>query len=631
MFSSHVLAIIVLLPLIGFLISGIFGNFLINKYGEKIISFICCALPILSFILSILVFIKLPAEGISEHLYSWASSINGIFELELYMDKLSGLMALIVTGVGSLIHIYSIGYMHKDKSYARFFSYMNLFLFFMLLLVLGQSLLVLFVGWEGVGLVSYLLIGFWYENSDFANAGKKAFIFNRIGDAAFLLGMFLLVFSLNTLDIPTINNLFSSSSSISISPTLTAVIALLLFIGATGKSAQIPLYTWLPDAMAGPTPVSALIHAATMVTAGVYMVVRLAPLFLSAIEIMNIIAVIGALTSLLAATIAITQTDIKKVLAYSTVSQLGLMFTAAGVGAFGVAIFHLFTHAFFKACLFLSAGNVIHSMSNEQDILKMGALWKKIPITFLCFVIAAAAIAGLPPLSGFFSKDEILWVAFASNMTGSNGGGHWGLWLIISIASFFTSFYMFRLVWLVFFGKARYSKKVEKNLHESPNSMILVIVALALCSIFAGFVHIPEFLANPISVHESIYSYEIYFIIFATFLAIVGLILAKLIYGTDLSTGQNLKNKFEQIHILTTNKFYVDELYDWAIATPYKIISEICQSIIDNLINKILHVIVNSVKACAHVLVKIQNGNLQLYLLLVLTGIMIIMIWSTLG
>ena len=376
--------------------------------------------------------------------YTWAVVGDSSFEVSFYFDRLTAVMALIVTGVGSLIHVYSIGYMKDDTSYARYFSYLNLFLFFMLLLVLGRSLLVLFVGWEGVGLASYLLIGFWFEDPDKARAGKKAFITNRIGDAGFLLGMFVLYTGLGTLDMDRINAAFMADPLPAVSASL---VGILLFIGAAGKSAQIPLYVWLPDAMAGPTPVSALIHAATMVTAGVYLVARLSGIYLHAPEASAIIAAIGALTALFAATIAVAQTDIKKVLAYSTISQLGFMFVALGVGAYGVAIFHLYTHAFFKACLFLGAGSVIHALGGEQDIRKMGGLARRIPVTFATFAIATAAIAGIPPLAGFFSKDEILWFAFASSR-----GGSPLLFAVAATTALLTAFYMFRLLWLTFFG-----------------------------------------------------------------------------------------------------------------------------------------------------------------------------------
>ncbi len=394
-------------------------------------------------------------------------------------------MTLIVTGIGSLIHIYSIGYMKEDASFARFFAYLNLFLFFMLLLVLGRSLLVMFVGWEGVGLASYLLIGFWFEDPVNAKAGKKAFITNRVGDAGFLLGMFLLYNALGTLDLDRINAAFLAGP-VAVSASLVGVF---LFIGATGKSAQIPLHVWLPDAMAGPTPVSALIHAATMVTAGVYMIARLNGLYLHAPEASALVAWVGAATAFFAATVAIVQTDIKKVLAYSTVSQLGFMFVALGVGAYGVAVFHLLTHAFFKACLFLGAGSVIHALSGEQDIRKMGGLAKRIPVTFWTFAIATGAIAGLPPLSGFFSKDEILWFALASER-----GGSVALMVVMAVTALMTAFYMFRLLWLTFMGASRMDHEVEHHVHESPFSMTGVLMVLAALAAVGGFIPIPHFL-----------------------------------------------------------------------------------------------------------------------------------------
>src|SRR6187399_2983927 len=405
----------VALPLAGFLLNGLGGNVL----GKRFVSFVGCGLPIIAFGVALQCLADLTArEGtpLVETAYAWTVIGGRSFEIAFWFDRLTAVMALIVTGVGSLIHIYSTGYMKEDKSYARYFAYLNLFLFFMLMLVLGRSLLVLFVGWEGVGLASYLLIGFWFEDPAKAAAGKKAFITNRIGDAGFLLGMFLLYTTLGSLDMDRINAAFMAAPAPAVSASL---VGILLFIGACGKSAQIPLHVWLPDAMAGPTPVSALIHAATMVTAGVYLVARLSGIYMHAPEASLVIAVVGCTTAFFAATIAVVQTDIKKVLAYSTVSQLGFMFLALGVGAYGAAVFHLYTHAFFKACLFLGAGSVIHALSGEQDIRKMGGLAKKIPVTFWTFAIATGAIAGLPPLAGFFSKDEILWFALASERGGS--------------------------------------------------------------------------------------------------------------------------------------------------------------------------------------------------------------------
>jgi NADH-quinone oxidoreductase subunit L len=445
--------VIVLLPLAGFLLNGFAGN----RLGPRFVSAIGCGLPIAAFAVAIKCFIDLQAGDGAPRIdlaYTWLATGGDTFEIAFYFDRLSAVMALIVTGVGSLIHVYSIGYMKDDKSYARYFAYLNLFLFFMLLLVLGRSLLVLFVGWEGVGLASYLLIGFWFEDPDKARAGKKAFITNRIGDAGFLLGMFVLYQALGTLDMDRINAAFTTGA-----PAVSAsLVGILLFIGASGKSAQIPLHVWLPDAMAGPTPVSALIHAATMVTAGVYLVARMSGIYLHAPEASALIAGIGAATAFFAATIAVVQTDIKKVLAYSTISQLGFMFVAAGVGAYGVAVFHLYTHAFFKACLFLGAGSVIHAMSGEQDIRKMGGLARRIPVTFATFAVATAAIAGIPPLAGFFSKDEILWFAFASNR-----GGSALLFATVATTALLTSFYMFRLLWLTFFGSSRMTAEDEHH------------------------------------------------------------------------------------------------------------------------------------------------------------------------
>ena len=466
---SHLLTLIVVLPLVGFVLNGGFGN----RLGNRFVTVVGCGLPIVAFLLTIKCFLDLQAGGapLIETAYTWARIGGRSFDISLYFDRLSAVMALVVTGVGSVIHIYSIGYMHDDKSYPRFFAYLNLFLFFMLSLVLGRSLLVLFVGWEGVGLASYLLIGFWFEDPVNARAGKKAFVTNRIGDAGFLLGMFLLYWAFGTLDMDKINAAFTSGAAPVVSASLAGI---LLFIGATGKSAQIPLHVWLPDAMAGPTPVSALIHAATMVTAGVYLVARMNGLYLQAPEASAVITVIGAATALFAATIALVQTDIKKVLAYSTVSQLGFMFVALGVGAYGVGIFHVYTHAFFKACLFLGAGSVIHALSGEQDIRKMGGLAKRIPITFWTFAIATAAIAGIPPLAGFWSKDEILWNAFASS-----SGGSKVLWAVMATTALMTAFYMFRLLWLVFLTPSRMEPEAEHHVHESPLSMTGVLMILA--------------------------------------------------------------------------------------------------------------------------------------------------------
>ena len=534
----NLLTLIVLLPLAGFLLNGLAGP----RLGKGFVSVVGCGLPILAFLATVRAFMQLDgAEGAAlvETAYTWAVVGDFSFDIAFYFDRLSALMTLIVTGVGSLIHIYSTGYMKDDASYARYFAYLNLFLFFMLLLVLGRSLLVCFVGWEGVGLASYLLIGFWFEDPAKAQAGKKAFITNRVGDAGFLLGMFLIYHALGTLDFDAVNAAFTGPVAPAVSASL---VGLLLFIGATGKSAQIPLHVWLPDAMAGPTPVSALIHAATMVTAGVYLVARLNGLYMQAPEASQVIAVIGLATAFFAATIAVVQTDIKKVLAYSTISQLGLMFLALGVGAYGVAVFHVYTHAFFKACLFLGAGSVIHAMSGEQDIRKMGGLARKIPVTFATFAVATAAIAGIPPLAGFFSKDEILWFAFASE-----SGGSPMLWALASFSALLTSFYMFRLLWLTFLTPSRMDHETEHHVHESPFSMTGVLIVLAVLSAVGGFFHVYHFLEPVMPMpaeNESLHHLKMPLIYVAIAVAFAGLGLAWFVYRDGLARGDRLRQRF---------------------------------------------------------------------------------------
>ena len=618
------LSLIVVLPLVGFLVNGLAGN----RLGKGFVSAVGCGLPIVSFLITVKCFIDLKAGNYAplvENAYTWATVGESAFGISFYFDRLSAVMTLIVTGVGSLIHIYSIGYMHQDKSYARYFAYLNLFLFFMLLLVLGKTLLVLFVGWEGVGLASYLLIGFWFEDMEKARAGKKAFIANRIGDAGFLLGMFVLYSTLGTLEMDRINAAFSTSPLPAVSASL---IGVLLFIGATGKSAQIPLYVWLPDAMAGPTPVSALIHAATMVTAGVYMIARLAPIYMHAPEASELVAVVGALTALFAATIAITQTDIKKVLAYSTVSQLGFMFVALGVGAYGVAVFHVYTHAFFKACLFLGAGSVIHALSGEQDIRKMGGLARKIPITFVTFAIATAAIAGIPPLAGFFSKDEILWFAFASER-----GGSTLLWMVMSLTALMTAFYMFRLLWLTFFGRSRMDHEVEHHVHESPLSMTSVLAILAVLSAIGGFFSVPHFLEPQLplpAVPDSLHHYEKLLVGIAVAIGLAGLAGAAYVYGGTGARAERLLSRFAGVHRVLYDKYYVDELYDAVIAKPLLWISErVFLRIGDRaLIDGTLNGMAALAQRAAGLLGRVQTGSLHFYAFLVLTGMVAVVIWS---
>ncbi len=626
---EHALTLIVVLPLAGFLLNGFlatrFGG---NRVGKGFVTAVGCALPFASFALALACLFRLQATGyepLVETAYTWALIGDQSFEIAFYFDRLSAVMTLIVTGVGSLIHVYSVGYMKDDESYARYFAYLNLFLFFMLLLVLGRSLLVLFVGWEGVGLASYLLIGFWFEDPAKAAAGKKAFIVNRIGDAGFLLGMFLLHQTLGTLDMDRINAAFSAAALPAVSASL---IGILLFIGATGKSAQIPLYVWLPDAMAGPTPVSALIHAATMVTAGVYLVARLSGIYAHAPEASALVAGIGVATALLAATIALVQTDIKKVLAYSTVSQLGLMFVALGVGAYGVAVFHVTTHAFFKACLFLGAGSVIHALSGEQDITKMGGLARRIPVTFATFAIATAAIAGIPPLAGFFSKDEILWYAFASAQ-----GGSTLLWLLASFASLLTSFYMFRLLWLTFFGTSRMTPAVEHHVHESPLSMTAVLAILATLSVVGGFFALPHFLEPMLPlppIPPALHHLEQTLIGIAVAVAFAGLAAAAFLYGAGARRADALRRRFPLAHRVLFDKYFVDEAYEFLIARPLLWVSDrVFLRIGDRvLLDGTLNGLAAWAQRAAGSLARIQSGNLQLYALLVLAGMVVALLWT---
>ncbi|MEW5881194.1 MAG: NADH-quinone oxidoreductase subunit L [Pseudomonadota bacterium] len=615
------LTLIVLLPLAGFLVNGLLGDAL----GKRFVSAVGCGLPIASFALAVAAFRALEAGGapVVETLYTWTVVGDTAFDIAFYFDRLAAVMTLIVTGVGSVIHIYSTGYMHEDRSYARFFAYLNLFLFFMLLLVLGRSMLVLFVGWEGVGLASYLLIGFWYEDPANAAAGKKAFITNRIGDAGFLLGMFLLYFAFGTLDMDRINAAFASGP-VAVSASLVGV---LLFIGASGKSAQIPLHVWLPDAMAGPTPVSALIHAATMVTAGVYLVARMAGLYLHAPEASALVAAVGAATALFAATIAIAQNDIKKVLAYSTVSQLGFMFAALGVGAYGVAIFHVFTHAFFKACLFLGAGSVIHALSGEQDIRKMGALAKKIPLTFATFLVATAAIAGIPPLAGFFSKDEILWFTFASAR-----GGSPLLWAVLATTALLTAFYMFRLLWLVFLGRSRVAPDVAHHVHESPWSMTGVLVVLAVLSAVGGFIAVPHFLEPLLplpAIAEPLHRFEKPLLVLSVLIAAAGIAAAAFFFGGDAKRAAAAGERFAALRRVLANKYYVDELYEATIGRPLHWISEyVFLRLSDRaLIDGTLHALAAAARGGAALLARVQTGSLQLYVFLVLAGAVASLLW----
>jgi NADH-quinone oxidoreductase subunit L len=623
------LTAIALLPLLGFLLNGVLATALGgNLVGKRFVTIVGCGLPLLAFALTVKMLLALIAGNyapIVEVVYRWALIGDRSFEIAFLFDRLTAVMALVVTGIGSLIHIYSVGYMAHDKSFGRFFAYLNLFLFFMLLLVLGRSLLVLFVGWEGVGLASYLLIGFWFDDLANARAGKKAFVTNRIGDAGFLLGMFVLFQAFGTLDMDRINAAFGAGAAPAVSASL---VGLLLFIGATGKSAQIPLHVWLPDAMAGPTPVSALIHAATMVTAGVYLVARMSSIYLHAPEASQLIAVVGVATAFFAASIALVQTDIKKVLAYSTLSQLGFMFLALGVGAYGVAIFHVVTHAFFKACLFLGAGSVIHALSGEQDLRKMGGLAKRIPITFWTFAIATAAIAGIPPLAGFFSKDEILWYAFASER-----GGSPVLWGIAALTALMTAFYMFRLLWLAFLGKSRVDPKVDHHVHESPLNMTGVLMLLAVLSAVGGFIAIPHFLEPQMALpatHEALHHFETPLLVVSVLIAAAGVAAAAFVYGGPASRAEGLQRAFAPLHRLLSGKYFIDELYESLIGRPLVWVSDHVflrlgdRALLDGTLNGLGAI----GRGTGLVLGKLQTGSLHLYAAFVVLGAVGALLWS---
>jgi NADH-quinone oxidoreductase subunit L len=559
-----------------------------TPFYRKLVALIAPGVIGASFVVALLCVLSLaarPAEGRTfvQILFPWIQSGSFLAPVGFQLDPLSSVMALVVTGVGFLIHVYSVGYMSHERAFARYFVYLNLFMFAMLTLVLANNYLLMFVGWEGVGLCSYLLIGFWYEKQSAADAGKKAFVVNRIGDFGFLLAMFLIFWTFGTVSY---TEVFAKAPVLSHSGVLTTglatAITLLMFVGATGKSAQIPLYVWLPDAMEGPTPVSALIHAATMVTAGVYMVARSSGLFLLAPDTMMVVAVIGAATAIFSATIGICQNDIKRVLAYSTVSQLGYMFLACGVGAFTAGIFHLMTHAFFKALLFLGSGSVIHALSGEQDMQRMGGLKKYIPITFFTMFIATLAIAGIPGLSGFFSKDEILWQSFSS------GHGSPVLWAIAAAAAGITAFYMFRLVFLTFFGESRMDPEVEKHVHESPWTMTLPLSILAVLSVIGGWVGIPAVLggsnrfehwlapvfhpaaaetahgAAAAGAHHSA-ALEIGLMALSVGIALCGIGLAYFLYRVRTGKPEEIARNWPTLYDVVFHKYYIDEFYEWAV------------------------------------------------------------------
>jgi NADH-quinone oxidoreductase subunit L len=560
------------IPAISTFILAVFGTRLPRKY----VSFQACGAVFLSFTLSLISFfwlLQLPHDQIpvTKTLFSWIDAGRFHADFAFQLDPLSSIMTLVVTGVGFLIHVYSIGYMAEDRSYSRFFTYMNLFTFAMLILVTADNLVLMFVGWEGVGLCSYLLIGFWFEKHSAANAGKKAFLVNRVGDAGFLLGILFIFVHLGSTQFTHITHMAESGQ---ITTGLATLIGLLLFMGATGKSAQIPLYIWLPDAMEGPTPVSALIHAATMVTAGVYMVARLNPLYGLSLTASQAVALVGAVTAVYAGTMALTQNDIKRVLAYSTISQIGYMFIGCGVGAYAAGIFHLFTHAFFKSLLFLAAGSVMHALSGELDMRKMGGLKKYLPRTYPVFLIGAVAIAGVPFLSGFFSKDAILTQAFAQRQ--------YLVWLLGISGAVLTAFYMFRLIFLTFHGKERIEPEAKAHVHESPPVMTIPLMVLAFFSIVAGYAGLPLVVGEKANLffafldpvmhagHEAHLKIgtEWLLILISTAVALLGIFIAYLFYIRDTSLPHALVRRFPRLYRLLYNKYYVDEIYNAVIVNP---------------------------------------------------------------
>ena len=642
--------LIPILPLAGATINGFLGK----RSSKRAVTTIALVFPGIAFGLAVWIALTFSSSA-SPYVFElahWIRSGNFSADFAFYLDQLSLIMLLVVTGVGFLIHIYSVGYMADDPSYYRFFTYLNLFMFFMLTLILANNYLLMFIGWEGVGLASYLLIGFWFTKDSAASAGKKAFIVNRIGDFGFLIGLFLLIQHFGSLDFTKVFAQVQPMGVENAGAGLLTAIGILLMVGACGKSAQIPLYVWLPDAMEGPTPVSALIHAATMVTAGVYMVARSHVIFERAPIALTVVAVIGTLTALFAATIGIAQTDIKKVLAYSTVSQLGYMFIACGVGAFSAGIFHLMTHAFFKGLLFLAAGSVIHAVGGEQDMRKMGGLRSFIPWTFLTMGVATLAIAGIPPLAGFWSKDEILWKAYQ---------GSWVYWLIGVITAFITSFYMFRLLFMTFFGDYR-GAQVDSHghathghgdhghgePHESPMVMLVPLVILAVLSIFGGFVgyhnafeHFlePVFGSGPAAeaAGEAASSATEYVLMgISVIAALLGLVLAYVLYVSKPYLPEKIAASLGSFYDAVLNKYYVDEIYAKVFVKPLVdgstniLWQGIDRKVIDDSVN-------NAADGAQHVSDEVrhmQSGNLRSYAGWIAAGAALViayMVWRGVG
>ena len=639
-----------LFPAIGFILNGLFGH----RAPKGLVGFVGSAAVGLSFLISLMILFDLtklpPADRhFDVIIYTWMLSGPLDVPIGFLVDPLSVVMMMVVTGVGCLIHIYSVGYMHDEKGFFKFFTYLNLFVFSMLLLVTANNFLLMFVGWEGVGFCSYVLIGFYHEKKEATDAGNKAFWVNRIGDFGFLLGIMLIFVTFGSLGFSQVFEM--APGTLQMGGLIATMITLLLFVGAAGKSAQLPIYVWLPDAMEGPTPVSALIHAATMVTAGVYMVVRCSALFVLAPVSMWVVATVGVLTAIFAASIGLTQFDIKRVLAYSTISQLGYMFLAAGVGAFSTAIFHLMTHAFFKALLFLGAGSVMHALGGELDMRKMGNLRKIMPHTYITYLIATLAIAGIFPFAGFFSKDEILYKAFSA------GGGGKLLWIVGAAAAFMTAFYMFRTVYMTFHGESRMDPHVESHAHESPKIMTVPLMILALLSIVGGFVGIPlieggnqigQFLAP--SIHEGSIQHstaqglayaaggaatngtgghsvfgEIVLMLISLGIAIGGWMFARKMYVLEPSLPGRVASGFKGFYTLVFNKYLVDELYDAIVVRPLKRFSNwLWHSIDDSFIDWLVNYLAEIIQGASGLLRKIQSGFVQNYAMAILIGILFI-------
>lgn len=628
-----------LFPLIGFFICIFLGR----RLPEKTVSIIASLAILLSFGCAVYLFMQFTQQvepvPIRVAVWEWMNIGKLSVNYSLQLDQLSLLMMLVITGIGFLIHVYSSGYMHGDEGFHRFFAYLNLFVFFMLVLVMGGNYLILFIGWEGVGLCSYLLIGFWFKNPAYNMAANKAFIMNRIGDLGLLLGIFLLFYRFDTLEY---NRIAYQALTIPMDDPLIINATLLLFIGAIGKSAQIPLYTWLPDAMAGPTPVSALIHAATMVTAGIYLLIRSNVLYSLAPDTQEVVMLTGLATLLFAATIGLKQNDIKKVLAYSTVSQLGYMFFALGMGAYTAAFFHLFTHAFFKALLFLGSGSVIHAMGGEQDIRKMGGLRKKLPVTYATFLIGSVAISGIPPLAGFFSKDQILLAAYEH---------HPALWILGAGGALLTAFYMFRLLYLTFHGPFRGTDEQMHHLHESPVSMTLPLIILAAGSVMAGLLNVPALLggnqwlenffapllsgAKLVSEDALIQpvhvSHTMEWVLMGASVAAVLLMVfyARIRYKSNQHLPAADEDKLPFIEKLLSRKYYVDEIYERVIAGPFFKASGFVQRIFetgffDRIVNRTGHAFLLGSKTFRFA----QTGNVGYYIFSMVIGVILILVMS---